>query len=101
MRKETQSLRVIVHLFAEPFDRTYVEITDDDGDGSDSKIITTRSDGSRNVEFLVPPGAISVNEPFYVYGESDSGLCGDTSGYNSPAKAPEHVNLYLDFCDLP
>ena len=57
-------------------------------------------DGSRNVEFLVPLDSISVNERFYVYGKSDSGLCGDTYGYSSPAKAPERVNLYLDFCDL-
>ncbi len=30
-------LRVIVHLFSDPFDRTYVEIADDDGDEYDSK----------------------------------------------------------------
>ena len=31
-------LRVNAHDFSEPFDRTYVGITDGDGDGSDSKI---------------------------------------------------------------
>jgi hypothetical protein len=94
-------LRVIVHVFSEPFDRTYIELNDDDGDYFSSKIITTRSDGTRNVEFRVPQGDISVHENFYVYGESDSGNCGEARGYNSPASEPEHVYLDLGPCDLP
>jgi hypothetical protein len=94
-------LRVIAHVFSEPFDRTYVELYDDDGDYFNSKIITTRSDGTRNVEFRVPQGDISVYEDFFVYGESDSSNCGDARGYNSPASTPEHVYLDLGPCDLP
>jgi hypothetical protein len=91
-------LRIIVHIYGEPFDLTYVQIYDEDGDYYNSKTITTRSDGTRNVEFRAPQGAFSVYEYIYADAYSDSGSCGYATGYNSPESRPEHLYMYMYPC---
>lgn len=93
-------LRIVVHVFSDPSENANISMTDHDRKYFDSKNVTTGLDGSKIVEFSVPPGEIDVNEPYYVHAVTNSSSCGDVSGYNRPEYVSEYIDLYLVPCDL-
>ena len=93
-------LRIIVHLFSEPYENANINLTDHDREYFDSKNVTIGLDGAKIVEFNVPNGVIDIGESYLVGAVTNSSSCGDVIGYNKPEYAPEYVDLYLVPCDL-